>query len=120
MSEHRLSREEEQSEEEALLWKACRASPEMASSEVARELALFTAVEGRVVEEGAGGAAPWGALVLLLHQAAAHVCQNTPRHPQHGRQETSGPHTRTHAQAHGTSCLEKIDFFGETVDIDQQ
>lgn len=35
-------------------------------SEVARELALFTAVEGRVVEEGAGGAVPLSALVILL------------------------------------------------------
>lgn len=35
-------------------------------SEVTRELALFTAVEGRVVEEGAGGAVPLSALVVLL------------------------------------------------------
>lgn len=35
-------------------------------SEVPRELALFTAVEGGVVEEGAGGAVPMRALVLLL------------------------------------------------------
>lgn len=48
-------------------------------SGVAREVALFTAVEGRVVEEGAGGAAPLGALVILLlgsrlHRAAPHIC----------------------------------------------
>lgn len=35
-------------------------------SEVPREFALFTAVEGGVVEEGAGGAVPMRALVLLL------------------------------------------------------
>lgn len=48
-------------------------------SGVAREVALFTAVEGRVVEEGAGGTAPLGALVILLlgsrlHRAAPHIC----------------------------------------------
>lgn len=38
----------------------------LGDSEVARELALFTAVEGGVVEEGAGGAAPLSPLVLVL------------------------------------------------------
>lgn len=37
----------------------------LVGSEVPRELALFTAVEGRVVEEGAGGAVPMRPLVLL-------------------------------------------------------
>lgn len=38
----------------------------LVGSEVPRELALFTAVEGGVVEEGAGGAVPLRPLVLLL------------------------------------------------------
>lgn len=38
----------------------------LVGSEVTRELALFTAVEGRMVEEGAGGAVPLRPLVLLL------------------------------------------------------
>lgn len=38
----------------------------LVGSEVPWELALFTAVEGGMVEEGAGGAAPLQALVLLL------------------------------------------------------
>lgn len=47
-------------------------------SEVAWELALFTAVEGGMVEEGAGGAAPLRPLVLLLvcsrlHYLTPHV-----------------------------------------------
>lgn len=37
----------------------------LVGSEVPRELALFTAVEGGVVEEGAGGAVPMRPLVLL-------------------------------------------------------
>lgn len=44
------------------------------------ELALFTAVEGGMVEEGAGGAAPLRPLVLLLvcdglHNLTARVCE---------------------------------------------
>ncbi len=35
-------------------------------SEMPGEFTLFTAVEGRVVEEGAGGAAPLDAVVLLM------------------------------------------------------
>lgn len=47
-------------------------------SKVAWELALFTAVEGGMVQEGAGGAAPLRPLVLLLvcgrlHHLTAHV-----------------------------------------------
>lgn len=38
----------------------------LVGSEVPRELALFTAVEGRMIEEGAGCAAPLRPLVFLL------------------------------------------------------
>lgn len=44
----------------------------LVGSEVPRELALFTAVEGGVVEEGAGGAAPLRLLVLLLVSDGLH------------------------------------------------
>ena len=58
----------------------------LVGSEVPRELALFTAVEEGVVEEGAGGAAPLRPLVLLLvghglHNLTARVC---------GREERTG------------------------------
>lgn len=49
-------------------------------SEVPWELALFTAVEGWMVEKGAGGAAPLRPLILLLvcdglHTLTARLCR---------------------------------------------
>lgn len=62
-STSRLQRSRPPEGEEGERASLCAAAP---PSEVTRELALFTAVEGRVVEEGAGGAVPLGALVILL------------------------------------------------------
>lgn len=49
----------------------------LVGSEVPREIALFTADQGRVIEEGAGCAAPLRPLVLLvcdgLHTLTARV-----------------------------------------------
>lgn len=51
----------------------------LVGSEVPRELTLFTAVEGRMVEEGAGRAVPLRPLILLLvcsglHNLTARIC----------------------------------------------
>lgn len=56
---------------------------------MAREVALFTAVEGRVVEEGAGGAAPLSALVVLLvgrrlHRTTSHIYDGGQKTRLHG------------------------------------
>lgn len=62
------------------------------------ELALFTAVEGRVVEEGTGGAAPLSALILLLvgsrlPHATSHIYdggQKTRFHAEHAHVALTG------------------------------
>lgn len=63
-----------------MVWRAA-ARRTLVGSEVPGELALFTAVEGGVVEEGAGGAVPLQPLVLLLvcdglHNLTARVCDD--------------------------------------------
>lgn len=110
MSEHHLRLEAEQAGGP----KRGRAAPEKRSgkradvhsvrtslpSGVAREVALFTAVEGRVVEEGAGGAAPLGALVILLlgsrlHRAAPNICDGSQK-TRFRRGHGACTHTHTH------------------------
>lgn len=88
---------------------------------MARELALFTAIQGRVVEEGASRTAPLGALVFLL--VGLHVL--IPRLFRFGWNRAK----KSNVVIKIMDCtgikvwsfsLKKINFFGKAVNVDLQ